>query len=242
MNKVARRVLIIEDDQSMQRLVKMAVEDDPIDITICSTVPEAVVLLEQCAFDLVVSDLMLPGESGINLIQRMHLLPTLRRQAEVVVLSAGITQQQTVELKELGVNGFLLKPVSIARLRQLLLNGVARSPAPSADTSHPVTAYFEGNQALFDQFAAHCAIQFEMDIRHGDDAVKNQDMSSLHTIAHTLSAALEMLGEKGMLDQCSTLMNLTTQPAQPTQASVAWKCLSQSLQTLSTQLRLKSLQ
>lgn len=242
MNKCTRRALVIEDDASMQRLIKMAVEDDPVDITICSSVAEAVVLLEQTAFDLVVSDLMLPGESGSSLIHRMFTQPALRKQAELVVLSAGITQQQRAELKELGVNGFLLKPVSMARLRQLLLNGLREPEASAAQGSHPVTAYFEGNQALFDQFAAHCAIQFEMDCRHGDDADKRQDMSGLYTVAHTLSAALEMLGEKNMVDQCRSLMYLTKKPGHVTQASVAWKSLGQNLQALSKRLRLKSLQ
>jgi len=239
---MARRVLAIEDDASMQRLLRMAIEDDPVEISVFSNVPDAVVELEKNAFDLIITDLMLPGESGIGLINRFCAQPGLRNKAELVVLSAGITPQQTTELKKLGVNGFLLKPVSMARLRQLLLHGFSGPIDPSPSEDLPVHAFFEGNQVLFDQFAAHCAIQFEVDRKHGDDAESQGDLSGLYTIAHSLSAALEMLGEKEMAVQCRTLMSLTKDASQSDQARQAWQNLSEGLQSLYQRLRLKSLQ
>lgn len=236
-------MLAIEDDASMQRLFRLAVEDDPIELHVCSNVPDAVRELEHQAFNLVITDLMLPGESGIGLIKRFCAQPNLRHQAELVVLSAGINPQQTAELKGLGVNGFLLKPVSMARLRQLLLHGFS-VPSPSAPTgsTQPVRAYFEGNQVLFDQFAAHCAIQFEIDCKHGDEAAHRHDLSGLYTVAHTLSAALEMLGEQDMVRQCRHLMEMTKNPVHGDQCLKAWASLGANLLALSKRLRLKSLQ
>ena len=239
---MARRVLAIEDDASMQRLLRLAVEDDPVEIYLFSNVPDAVVELKTSSFDLIITDLMLPGESGIGLINRFCAQPSLRSQAELVVLSAGITPQQTAELKLLGVNGFLLKPVSMARLRQLLLHGFSGPIESGPSKAHPVHVFFEGNQVLFDQFAAHCAIQFEVDCKHGDDAESQGDLSGLYTIAHSLSAALEMLGEKEMANQCRTLMSLAKEANQSSQARQAWRELSEGLQALYKGLRLKSLQ
>ncbi len=242
MTDVARKILAIEDDASMQRLFRLAVEDDPVDLSLCSNVPEAVQELERSVFDLIITDLMLPGESGIGLMKRFSAQPGLRHEAELVVLSAGITPQQTADLKTMGVNGFLLKPVSIARLRQLMLHGLSGPSQATPSETNPVIAYFEGNQLLFDQFAAHCAIQFEMDCKHGEDAARRQDLSGIYTVAHTVSAALEMLGEKDMALRCRTLMDLTKKPGQACLAMRAWDDLSESLMTLCKRLRLKSLQ
>ncbi len=226
----------------MQRLFRLAVEDDPIKLHLSSNVPDAVRELELYTFDLVITDLMLPGESGIGLMNRFSKQPALRNNAELVVLSAGMTAQQTSDLKGLGVDGFLLKPVSMARLRQLMLHGFSGQPRSSPTQTHPVAAYFEGNQILFDQFAAHCAIQFEIDCKHGDDSARRRDLSGLYAIAHTLGAALEMLGEKEMVRQCRELMDLTKNPEHSDQCVLAWESLGENLLTLSKRLRLKSLQ
>ena len=239
---LARTVLAIEDDASMQRLFRLAIEDDPLELHLCSNVPEALGALEHVAFDLIITDLMLPGESGIGLISRLCAQPSLRQEAELVVLSAGITPQQTADLEKLGVNGFLLKPVSMARLRQVMLHGYSVPSQATPTESHPVISYFEGNQALFDQFAAHCAIQFEMDCKHGDDAARRQDLSGLYTVVHTLSAALEMLGEKDMSNQCRTLMSLTKTSSEHDLATRTWTTLRENLIALSKRLRFKSLQ
>lgn len=242
MSAVARSVLAIEDDASMLRLFRLAIEDDPVDLRLCSNVREAIWELGHSAFDLVITDLMLPGESGIGLINRVSAQPGLRQQAELVVLSAGITPQQAADLKQLGVNGFLLKPVSMARLRQLMLHGFSVPSQSEPAESHPVMKYFEGNQVLFDQFAAHCAIQFEMDCKHGDDAARRQDMSGLYTVTHSLSAALEMLGEKDMSNQCKALMNLTKTNSEAERVTRAWTNIGENLMALSKRLRLKFLQ
>ena len=226
----------------MQRLFRLAVEDDPVELHLCSNVPEAVHALELSRFDLVITDLMLPGESGIGLINRFSSQPGLRSKAELIVLSAGMTPQQTSELKGLGVDGFLLKPVSMARLRQLLLHGFSGSAQSTPTDAHPVAAYFEGNQILFDQFAAHCAIQFEIDFKHGDESAHRRDLSGLYTVAHTLAAALEMLGEKDMVRQCRELMDLTKHAELADQCELAWASLGKNLLALSKRLRLKSLQ
>jgi HPt (histidine-containing phosphotransfer) domain-containing protein len=81
-----------------------------------------------------------------------------------------------------------------------------------------------------------------MDCKHGDDAAHRQDLSGLYTVAHTLSAALEMLGEKDLSNQCRTLMDLTKKTGDVEQATRAWTILSENLMALSKRLRLKSLQ
>lgn len=242
MTALARRVLVIEDDASMQRLFRLAIEDEPIELRLSGNVHEAIQALQQFSFDLIITDLMLPGESGMDLINRISTQPSLRQQAELVVLSAGITPQQTADLNHLGVNGFLLKPVSMIRLRQLLLHGFSGSTPTAPAEAHPVASYFEGNQLLFDQFAAHCAIQFEIDYKHGNDAARRQDWSALFNVAHTLSAALDMLGEKDMSHQCRTLMDLTKESGQTDLALQAWIDLGEKLILLSRRMRLKSLQ
>ena len=53
----------------------MALDQLPIELLTCTSVPAAVALLEQRDIQLVITDLMLPGESGISLVQRLSANP-----------------------------------------------------------------------------------------------------------------------------------------------------------------------
>ena len=81
-------VLLVEDDTSITRFVAMALDQLPIELLTCTSVPAAVALLEQRDIQLVITDLMLPGESGISLVQRLSANPQLRGGTLVQVSSS----------------------------------------------------------------------------------------------------------------------------------------------------------
>ncbi len=183
----------------MQRFVSYATEDDPISLTCCSTVAQAMTILEAPdtpPFDTIVTDLMLPGESGLSFLQRLHDAPALAAGARIVALSAGIDTQTSQQLDALGVRRQLLKPISVLALRDVLFGP---DPVEDHDAAWPhqgtVDEYFGGQHALFEAFANQCRLQFEHDIATGDAALRTQNVSFLHELAHSLKSTMLLLGQ-----------------------------------------------
>lgn len=111
------RVLLVEDDASLQRFVAMALEDQDVLLVGCTSVDEALLTLGRHGFDLIITDLMLPVRHGQELLAELRAQPELRRDAMLAVFSAGLNAQVRRQLEGLGVGRFLVKPCSLAELR-----------------------------------------------------------------------------------------------------------------------------
>lgn len=134
------RVLLVEDDATLRRFVAMALEDMPIDLVQCDAVAPALALLAQDPFVLVLTDLMMPGESGFDLLEHLHRTPALRGRARVAVLSAGLTPEVREQLADMEVWRMLSKPVSVGTLVacvQDAIEGNAEAAAPDGLARQP---------------------------------------------------------------------------------------------------------
>lgn len=212
------RVLLVEDDASLRRFVSMALEDLDIELVVCVSVAAALEHLRQGPFCLVLTDLMLPGESGFDLLARLRQEPALKGPARAVVLSAGLTPAVRQQLADADVWRLLSKPVSVGALLACVEDAIAdfrageRPDAPAggpadqpvpglagdlsadADRAHAMREYFGGSQVLFDAYRLTCIGQFGHDVQAGDAALAAGDAHALRRLAHSLKSVLLMLG------------------------------------------------
>lgn len=204
------RVLLVEDDASLQRFVAMALEDQDVRLVGCTSVDEALLTLGRHGFDLIITDLMLPVRSGQELLATLQAQPALRGAAMLAVFSAGLNAQLTRQLEGMGVQRFLVKPCSLADLRACVdeaRRGLVPAPvprdAPHSAASQPptqapqadaITTFFGGNAALHQAFLARCRAQFPKDLAQGREAVQQGDAQSLRHLAHSLKSVLTTLG------------------------------------------------
>ena len=68
----AGRVLIVDDDANLRRMLSMRLEAAGYDVTAASSGEQACELLPTCAPQLVITDLRMPGIDGISLLQTLH--------------------------------------------------------------------------------------------------------------------------------------------------------------------------
>lgn len=202
------RVLLVEDDAALRRFVAMALEDMPIELVVCAAVAPALEQLANGRFALILTDLMMPGESGFELLERLQREPRLRGDARVAVLSAGLTTVVREQLADLDIWRQLSKPVSVVTLvacvQDALDGAAAQAPGPpeaavpaaqtDGDRAHAVRTYFEGNQDLFDAYRSACMEQFPQDLQAGDAAAAAADLPALRRVAHSLKSVLLTLG------------------------------------------------
>ncbi len=191
------RVLLVEDDTTLQRFVAMALEDDEVRLQACISVDEALLALATQSFDLVISDLMLPGRHGLDLLQTLKQRPGLRGNARLAVFSAGLNPTVREQLEALGVTRFLSKPCSLADLQSCLDGLRDAPPQPAAMPSihqAAIEQYFGGNAALYQAFLARCRMQFPIDIASGRSACERGEHVKLRHLAHSLKSVLLTLG------------------------------------------------
>ncbi|NJL26416.1 MAG: sigma-54-dependent Fis family transcriptional regulator [Thermoanaerobaculia bacterium] len=114
---MARRLLVVEDRDSLRRMMQRALGEEGYDVVTAATGEEGVEALEQGRFDLVLTDLRLPGISGLDVLERCR---ARWAQVPVVVLTAFGNVSTAVEAMKLGAADFLEKPVEIDDLSRLV--------------------------------------------------------------------------------------------------------------------------
>ncbi|WP_158968464.1 sigma 54-interacting transcriptional regulator [Paraglaciecola sp. L3A3] len=117
-------VLLVDDDESLLRLMTIRLRGEGYQVHSAAGGKEALKLLSTKNFDLVLSDLRMPGLDGLSLFEEIM---ALKRDVPVILMTAHGTIQDAVEATQRGVFGFLTKPVDHDELRQLMTKAVAQS-------------------------------------------------------------------------------------------------------------------
>jgi len=207
------RILLIEDDASIQRFVEFALEDIGAELIITDTVKQGINHLNHSPFDLILTDLMLPGESGITLLEKLREQPDLASHTKVVVFSAGLTGSVKTQLQALGVWRMLSKPISVMDLLTCVEEGLSSLPVPQASVQsaaptppsssslqelerHAIDTHFNGDTQLFVMYRQACLAQFRIDIDTGDLASQTHDLPALRRMGHSLKTVLHTLAEE----------------------------------------------
>jgi CheY-like chemotaxis protein/nitrogen-specific signal transduction histidine kinase len=119
MNRSATQVLLVEDDPRMPEVLAALLHDDHIILSSARDAKEAVALLREKAFDLVLLDLGLPGMNGFDVLRQMKESPELQL-IPVIVLTAWNSTNDKLRGFELGATDYLTKPFESAELRARL--------------------------------------------------------------------------------------------------------------------------
>jgi two-component system KDP operon response regulator KdpE len=123
-------ILVVDDEPAVLRTLRANLAARGYEVSTAETGEEALDQFVQRRTDLVVLDLMLPGISGIEVVEALRTMASV----PILVLSARGEEQTKVHALDLGADDYLTKPFGIdellARVRALL----RRPPVASADT------------------------------------------------------------------------------------------------------------
>ena len=118
------RVLIVEDERKLAQVLASALQAEHYDVVVAATGEDGFYRANAERFDLVVLDLMLPGRSGLEILQTLR-----QRQIDtpVLILTARDGIDDRVLGLDLGADDYLVKPFALpellARIRALLRRG-----------------------------------------------------------------------------------------------------------------------
>jgi CheY-like chemotaxis protein len=125
-------------------LVILHVDDDPMNLRVveeiltafhhipvkASSGAEALQLLAERPFDVVLMDIHMPGMSGLEAVERLRAAPGPERATPVIALSADVVSRRPSEYRDLGFNDFIAKPILVSGLLEAIKR--AAEPPPAA--------------------------------------------------------------------------------------------------------------
>jgi two-component system NtrC family response regulator len=111
------RILVVEDDDTLRRVTQMHLEKKGYSIAAAADATEALRILEDEPQDLVLSDLHLPGMSGLELVKNIR---GKYPETEVVIITAFGTVVTAVEAMKSGAYDYVTKPIHLYELSALV--------------------------------------------------------------------------------------------------------------------------
>lgn len=130
---MAKTVLVVDDDPELRQLLHSHLEANDFQVVVAGDGKQMWQQISEAEVDLVVLDLMLPGEDGLSLCRNLRA----RTALPILMLSARGDEMDRVIGLEMGADDYIAKPFSprelLARIRSILRRidelGERRSPA-----------------------------------------------------------------------------------------------------------------
>lgn len=133
----AARLLVVDDDPQIRDLLSDYLRESGLDVLTAADGQQMWAQLAQASVDVVVLDLMLPGEDGLSLCRQLHA----RGDVSVIMLTSRGTLLDRIVGLEVGADDYLPKPFDprelLARVKAILRRG-PRLPAGGAASGSPL--------------------------------------------------------------------------------------------------------
>jgi DNA-binding response OmpR family regulator len=117
MKKGPPHLLLVDDDRELRSDMAEYFARHAYDVEQCDNGQQALGLVEQKSFDVMVLDLVMPGVSGLDVLTELQ---ARNSECDIVVLTGEATVESAVEAMKLGAREFLTKPISLKELDRLV--------------------------------------------------------------------------------------------------------------------------
>ena len=112
MNKNIFHILVVDDDDRIRELIKQYLEENNFLVTSAKDALDARKKLEIVKFDILILDIMMPGESGLSLTKEVKK----KNSTPIILLTAKGETQDRIKGLELGADDYLGKPFEAKEL------------------------------------------------------------------------------------------------------------------------------
>ncbi|MGD8603706.1 MAG: response regulator transcription factor [Anaerolineales bacterium] len=106
------RVLVVDDEKSLRDFVRRNLEVRSYSVETAANGLEALALMQQQTFDLVILDLMMPNMDGLETTRKIRM----NSRVPIIVLTALGEETDKIQAFEMGVDDYLTKPFGVGEL------------------------------------------------------------------------------------------------------------------------------
>ncbi|MBL0737595.1 response regulator transcription factor [Flavobacterium sp. GN10] len=116
------RIIVAEDNDILRKSLSFFLESKGFSVDQFSDGKEALDAIEKENYDLILTDINMPGVSGMEITQ--HVRENLKSDIPVIILTSSGVEQTELDSFDIGANEFIAKPVSpavlLVRINKLL--------------------------------------------------------------------------------------------------------------------------
>ncbi|TAN40324.1 MAG: sigma-54-dependent Fis family transcriptional regulator [Nitrospirae bacterium] len=111
------RILAIEDERSMREVLKILLEEEGYDVATASDGLEGIDLIKSNIFDLVITDIKMPGADGFEVLRQVKAISP---DTVIIMVTAFGTTESAIEAMKLGAYDYINKPFKIDEIRLIV--------------------------------------------------------------------------------------------------------------------------
>ncbi len=120
--KARPKILLIEDDASIVGGLKKELQVEGYEVAVAERGDNGLAQAKEQPFDVVITDLKMPGLSGLELVKQLH---ATKPKLPIILVTAFGTTETAIEATKLGAYDYLLKPFDMTELLDLVAKSVA---------------------------------------------------------------------------------------------------------------------
>lgn len=185
-----RNVLVIDDDTMLLNVIKEMLERNGINCTTCETSKEVVKAMRGKDYDLLLSDIQMPGTNGFDLLTLLRNSNIGNSRTIPIIAMTARGDRDKDAFLNAGFTDYIYKPFSSSELLGLLsrIKTDRREDKPEVDFSLILSEVSDKHKALLSLIS-----QSEKDREELDAAIKNSNRQKLREITHRMQPMWEFL-------------------------------------------------
>jgi two-component system response regulator PilR (NtrC family) len=121
-NKMSK-ILVVDDEQSMRDFLGIMLKKEGHDVITAGNGNDALKAVQSEIFDLVISDMKMPGIDGIDVLKTVK---DISSETVVIMITAFATAETAVEAMKLGASDYIIKPFKIDELKLIINNSLEK--------------------------------------------------------------------------------------------------------------------
>ncbi|MGA9364824.1 MAG: response regulator [Bacteroidota bacterium] len=137
---ITEKILVVDDEENVCHSIRKVLSRKGYSVFQALNVEEAVSQIKDSSFDLVITDLMIPGTSGMELLQ---IIRDHYPELDVIMITGYASIESAVKATKLGASAYLPKPFTPEELTEVtqktLANKVKRSEKQATQVASPAT-------------------------------------------------------------------------------------------------------
>ena len=118
---MAERLLIVEDEETLRESLKRVFIREGYEVEVSRSVEASLTMMEEQSFDLIITDIILPGLDGIELLKRCR---EQNPEQLIIVMTAFASLETAVEALRGGAYDYIIKPIIHEEIKRIAKNAL----------------------------------------------------------------------------------------------------------------------
>ena len=134
-------ILVVDDELSMREFLKILLEKEGYRVSTASEASEAIDLIQSLSFDLVISDIKMPGMGGLSLLEKIKEINSL---LPVIMITAFASPENAVIAMKSGAFDYITKPFKVDEIIKIIKSAISTTAPAAKEEISSDTESFEG--------------------------------------------------------------------------------------------------